>query len=414
MNWMTVLKQTEGDPTVANTQQQAQATNPQPVAQPNVSSQLPQRARQVLGRAGQAYDSAKRSFYPVDRQQATEDVRTRGAIQQAPSNRYYRTLDRFQAPKRKDFQEQGKEVDEEAYQQALEQRNQAMRDFATQERQDYDAWFKEQMKNNPDILDQRDKRLETPKQKRLRGIGRGISDWTGLKLPKRLQQKYGADRVEQMQGAAKNLALFREQQGEKVAPLTDDGKVNPDFKEEQQATLDENQTTLDENQMTLDNFPSKEPELPQASKDALQKPTGTLSDFGMTFTEGSEESPAAKAAREAREKAQAKQDANFKPRTSVQPKLGRGDWRHTLPKDDPNYVPFEELNIGRFAPKASPTAASVNLEESRLDDAKGYGDNRQSDEGAANLAQHKERLEELRRPKPESKSKETTLEEYQS
>ena len=414
MNWFVVLKQQDPE-TDLNRPAQTQTQTP------TVQSQLPARARQVLGRAGQAYDSAKRSFYPVDIQQATEDVRTRGAIQQAPSNRYYQTLDRFQAPKRKDFQEQGKEVDEEAYQQALEQRNQSMRDFATQERQDYDAWFKEQMKNNPDILDQRDKRLETPKQKRLRGIGRGISDWTGLKLPKRLQQKYGADRVEQMQGAAKNLALFREQQREKVAPLTDDGKVNPDFKEEQQATLDENETTVDENettlgenQTTLGDFPSKEPELPQASRNALQKPTGTLSDFGMTFTEGSEESPAAKAAREAREKAQAKQDANTKPRTSVQPKLGRGDWRHTLPKDDPNYVPFEELNIGRFAPKASPTAASVNLGESRLDDAKGYGDNRQPDEGAANLAQHNERLEELRRPKPESKGKETTLEEYQS
>ena len=85
-----------------------------------------------------------------------------------------------------------------------------------------------------------------------------------------------------------------------------------------------------------------------------------------------------------------------------------------MPKDDPDYVPFEEINIGRFAPKASTTAASVNLGESRLDDAKGYGDNLQPDGGKGNLAQHGERLEELRRPKPEPKGKETTLEEYQS
>ena len=402
-------------------QEQAEATKPQPVAQPSVPSQLPARARQVLssgqqalGTTSQAIGDYYSSVAPTSRPQATEDVRRRGSIQQAPSNRYYQTLERFKKPERKDFQEEGKEVDEEAYQQAMEQRSQSMRDFAGQERQDYDAWFKEQMKNNPQILDQRDKRLATPNQKRLRSLGRGLSSVTGLSLPRGLKRRFGTDRVSEMEGSAKNLALFREQQGEKVAPLTDDGEVNPDFKEEQQATLDENQTTLDENQMTLDNFPSKEPELPQASKDVLREPTGTLSDFGMTFTEGSEESPAAKAAREAREKNQAKQDASSKPKTSVQPKLGRGDWRHTLPKDHPDYVPFEEINIGRFAPKASTTAASVNLGERRLDDAKGYGDNLQPDGGKGNLKQHTRRkLSELR-PKPEPKGKETTLEEYQS
>jgi len=66
-------------------------------------------------------------------------------------------------------------------------------------------------------------------------------------------------------------------------------------------------------QTALDDSPSQEEELPQASRDALRKPTGTLSDFGMTFTEGSEESPAARAAREAKQK---------RPKTK-QTKLGR-------------------------------------------------------------------------------------------
>ena len=316
---MTVLKQTEDedDPTVANAQQQAQAAKPQPVAQPNVPSQLPARARQVLSSAQNYYSSVA----PTSRPQAAEDVRRRGSIQQAPSNRYYQTLERFKKPERKDFQEEGKEVDEEAYQQAMEQRNQSMRDFARQERQDYDAWFKEQMKNNPQILDQRDKRLATPNQKRLRSLGRGLSSVTGLSLPRGLRRRLGTDRVSEMEGSAKNLALFREQQGEKVAPLTDDGKVNPDFKEEQKATLDENQTTLDD-------FSSKEPELPQASRDALQKPTGTLSDFGMTFTEGSEESPAAKAAREAKQK---REEKKAKKPKGKQTKLGRNVEGEFLP-----------------------------------------------------------------------------------
>ena len=283
-----MLKQTEDedDPTVANAQQQAQAAKPQPVAQPNVPSQLPARARQVLssgqqalGTTSQAIGDYYSSVAPTSRPQAAEDVRRRGSIQQAPSNRYYQTLERFKKPERKDFQEEGKEVDEEAYQQAMEQRNQSMRDFAEQERQDYDAWFREQMKNNPQILDQRDKRLATPNQKRLRSLGRGLSSVTGLSLPRGLKRRFGTDRVSEMEGSAKNLALFREQQGEKVAPLTDDGKVNPDYKE----ILQERPTGEGTTQGTLQDFGV---EIDPATKTREEAPARTPKGEQVRFMRG--------------------------------------------------------------------------------------------------------------------------------
>jgi len=301
---MTVLKQTEDDPGNVNTandamaqenarRQKAAELEQQRVANARarntaspVQSQLPARARQVLSSGQQALGTASQgigdyysSVAPTSRPQATEDVRRRGSIQQAPSNRYYQTLERFKKPERKDFQEEGKEVDEEAYQQAMDKRTQSMRDFAGQERQDYDAWFKEQMKNNPQILDQRDKRMATPNQKRLRSLGRGLSSVTGLSLPRGLKRKFGTDRVSEMEGSAKNLAMFREQQGEKVAPLTDDGEVNPDYKE----ILQERPTGEGTTQGTLQDFGV---EIDPATKTREETPARTPKGEQVRFMRG--------------------------------------------------------------------------------------------------------------------------------
>ena len=314
-------------------------------------------------------------------------------------------------------------------------------------RQAYEDWFKETMaadKEKPKdqrMLNYRDPTSRGRVRRGLGKVGGFVSDWTGLQRPR---IPFTADkkvrRGREALARDENYKLYQQQmqaESDKLAPAgkpetpeqqtppqdssfvdlfgqSDDESFDAEFdtaRQRNQELRDENQELSQEvqEQTALDNSPSQEEELPQASKDVLRNQTGTLSDYGLTFTDGSEETPAAKAAREAREKRQAEQDASSKRKTSVQPKLGRGDWRHTLPKDDPDYVPFEEINIGRFAPKASTTAASVNLGESRLDDAKGYGDNLQPDEGKGNLAQHDERLEELRRPKREPRGKETKL-----
>ena len=169
--------------------------------------------------------------------------------------------------------------------------------------------------------------------------------------------------------------------------LDDKGEINPAFVEESQTAKD----VLEE----------RNRELSQQVQEQLQDPSSTQSTdwqgevrddgqatFGNIMSDGSQESGAAKAAREAREKAQAKQDAEFaaKPNTE-QMRLGRGDERHLLPKDDPNYLPE---NTGRFAPGYGGKRAKGKLSDFRLDEGQGYGEFKEGKEG--NIAEHEEKV----------------------
>ena len=286
-------------------QEQAEAAKPQPVAQPSVPSQLPARARRALGVAGQGISAANQARKTASENFAQAYLPTTTARRNKPSESEQATM------------------------------------------QSYEDWFKQTMdedrlrqnRGEDRILDYRDTMSRNPTQRRLRGVGGFLSNLTGQTAPKipftnRTITGQMADvprrRGGQAIAASENYKLYQqelarqqaesqkyapaqESESNEVTPLDEEGEINPDFKEEQQSTLDENQ-------MTLDDFPSKEPELPQASRDVLQNTTGTLSDYGMTFTEGSEESEAAKAAREAKQKSEEKKAKKPK---GKQTQLGR-------------------------------------------------------------------------------------------
>ena len=341
----------EDDPAVANAKQQAQAAKPQPVAQPNVPSQMPSRARQVLNVAGRglgavgrgvaAYGRDLASAKPVDRQRLKQTT-ARQAIQENLSPKEYQELQQSQA----DFRgrKYGGDVNRKILPSSKQTRrlgraaNQTFKDFTglnigegarrLKRRFSGDS-FMDALRNNPS------KRNVTRTRQRKEDLARfsqpqfmprdqdGDDAFSGTSsgnftspaayepfktYEQRLAGMYGKEpapaspepastvmdpyyqqQMSPQAGFGPDLPVLDETGNPKsTAPLTDDGEVNPDFKEEQQAALDENQTTLGD-------FPS-------ASKDVLRNQTGTLSDFGMTLTEGSEESPAARAAREAKQK----------------------------------------------------------------------------------------------------------------
>ena len=110
-----------------------------------------------------------------------------------------------------------------------------------------------------------------------------------------------------------------------TAPLTDDGKMNPAFVEEAQTARD----VLEESNQGLSQQAQEQLQVPSSTQSTDWQ--GEIRDDGQaTFgssivTEGSEESPAARAAREAEQKRQSN-----KPKTK-QTKLGRNLKGHWLP-----------------------------------------------------------------------------------
>ena len=233
-------------------------------------------------------------------------------------------------------------------------------------RQAYEDWFKETMaadKEKPKdqrALNYRDPTSRGRVRRGLGKVGGFVSDWTGLQRPR---IPFTADskvrRGREALARDANYKLYQQQmqaESDKFAPAgkpetpeqqtppqdssfvdlfgqSDDGSFDAEFdtaRQRNQELRDENQELSQEvqEQTALDDSPSQEEELPQASRDVLRKPTGTLSDFGMTFTDGSEESAAAKAAREAKQKREEKKAK--RPKTK-QTKLGRNLKGHWLP-----------------------------------------------------------------------------------
>ena len=301
MSWFVVLKQQDPE-TDLNRPPQTQT--------PTVQSQLPARASRALSTAGQVagqvYGAGKGAYQREGTAQARlAPITARSVLQ--PTQQ----------------QQQG--------------------------RQAYEDWFKETMaadKEKPKdqrMLNYRDPTSRGRVRRGLGKVGGFVSDWTGLQRPR---IPFTADRKVRRGREAlardENYKLYQQQmqaESDKFAPAgkpetpeqqttpqdssfvdlfgqSDDGSFDTETtRQRNQELRDENQELSQEvqEQTALDDSPSQEEELPQASRDALRKPTGTLSDFGMTFTEGSEESPAARAAREAKQK---------RPKTK-QTKLGR-------------------------------------------------------------------------------------------
>ena len=318
MSWFVVLKQQDPE-TDLNRPPQTQT--------PTVQSQLPARASRALSTAGQVagqvYGAGKGAYQREGTAQARlAPITARSMLQ--PTQQ----------------QQQG--------------------------RQAYEDWFKETMaadKGKPKdqrALNYRDPTSRGRVRRGLGKVGGFVSDWTGLQRPR---IPFTADRKVRRGREAlardENYKLYQQQmqaESDKFAPAgkpetpeqqtppqdssfvdlfgqSDDGSFDAESdtaRQRNQELRDENQELSQEvqEQTALDDSPSQEEELPQASKDVLRNQTGTLSDFGMTFTDGSEETPAARAAREAKQKSEEKKTK--RPKTK-QTKLGRNLKGHWLP-----------------------------------------------------------------------------------
>ena len=285
MSWFVVLKQQDPE-TDLNRPPQTQT--------PTVQSQLPARASRALSTAGQVagqvYDAGKRAYQREGTAQARlAPITARSVLQ--PTQQ----------------QQQG--------------------------RQAYEDWFRQTMaadKEKPKdqrMLNYRDPTSRGRVRRGLGKVGGFVSDLTGLQRPRipftadrnvrRGREALARDenyKLYQQQMQAESDAGKPETPEQQTTPQdssfvdlfgqSDDGSFDTETaRQRNQELRDENQELSQEmqEQTALDDSPSQE-ELPQASRDVLRKPTGTLRDFGVTITDGSEETPAARAAREAKQK----------------------------------------------------------------------------------------------------------------
>ena len=419
MTWFDVVKQTNAN-TVAEHMPQRATPNPDGFAG-NVGRWLANRWKSGAQQENQpiAYKNVPDIYRQTQYERGAEDPYHRKKVGAELTEAPEELGDTATEKEKKEWQKQMKRYKAD---------NKAARQSAHAEAKEYQKWMKEQRslagKNADPNLDTNDPMAQSAAKRGFKAFGRGLKEWTGY--------GWGGRTGKEGRAADKNLEYYRQQMDAQEAEAAKDTESPSETPEQTQTpTGGEYGDLLEAARQLPQATPQQvapETELPASAKDQLKDPNVPEPDWEGDMKQPTTEEPerdwskgfseevghAPLSPEELAERERTMRGPKEPMPKSLQPKLGRGDWRHTLPKDHPDYVPFEEINIGRFHSPASVTASSTNLSRHRLDDAQGYDDNRQPDGGVANLAQHDERVEELRRPKPEPKGKETTLEEYQS